>query len=127
MAIATEIDLRLPNSPGALAGVCGILSAERINVLAMALEATGHLRLVVDNRVRAAAALRERHHHVVEREVIVVDVPDAPGGVSPVTALLADAGVNIEYAYGGGAGPGRAATVVFGVDDALRAATRAGV
>ncbi|MBI4487088.1 MAG: ACT domain-containing protein, partial [Acidobacteria bacterium] len=49
MAIRTELNLRLPNSPGALAGVCRLLSDERVNVLAMALESSGQLRLVVDN------------------------------------------------------------------------------
>ena len=38
--IRTELSLRLGNSPGALAGVCRLLSNERVNVLAMSLEAT---------------------------------------------------------------------------------------
>ena len=41
MAIRTELNLRLPNSPGALAGVCRLLSDERVNILAMALESAG--------------------------------------------------------------------------------------
>ena len=46
--IRTEISLRLGNSPGALAGVCRLLSDERVNILAMGLESGGQLRLVVD-------------------------------------------------------------------------------
>ena len=53
--IRIELSLRLANSPGALAGVCRLLSDERVNVQAMGLEAGGQLRLVVDNHVHAAA------------------------------------------------------------------------
>ena len=55
MAIRTELNLRLPNSPGALAGVCRLLSDERVNILAMTLESTGQLRMVVDNHVHGGA------------------------------------------------------------------------
>ena len=72
MAIRTELNLRLPNSPGALAGVCRLLSDERVNVLAMALEKDGQLRMVVDNHVHGGAVLREHHHQVTERDVILL-------------------------------------------------------
>ena len=67
--IRTELYLRLANSPGALAGVCRLLSDERVNILAMSLESGGQLRLVVDNHVHGAAVLREHHHQVTERDV----------------------------------------------------------
>ena len=57
MAIRTELNLRLANSPGALAGVCRLLSNERVNILAMAVETSGNLRMVVDNHVHGAAVL----------------------------------------------------------------------
>src|SRR6476660_7089964 len=100
MAIRTELNLRLPNSPGALAGVCRLLSDERVNVLAMSLDGGGQLRLVVDNHVHGGAVLREHHHQVTERDVIVVAIPNSPGSLAPALKLVADAGVNVEYAYG---------------------------
>ena len=127
MAIRTELNLRLPNSPGALAGVCALLSAERVSILAIALESAGHLRLVVDNHVHAAAILREQHHSVTERDVILLAVSNAPGALAPTLRLVSDAGVNVEYAYGGAAEAGHTASVVVGVDDAQRAAAAAGV
>jgi hypothetical protein len=127
MPIRTELNLRLPNSPGALNGVCRLLSDERVNVLAMALETGGHLRLVVDNHVHGSAVLREHHHQVAERDVIVVSLSNAPGALAPVLRLIADAGVNIEYAYGGAPDASLTASVVVGVDDAARAAAAAGV
>lgn len=127
MAIRTELNLRVPNSPGALGGVCALLSLERVNILAMALESTGQLRLVVDNHVHGAAILREYHHQVTERDVILVTVSDSPGALAPVLRLIGDAGVNIEYSYGGGSEAGPTATLVIGVDDAVRASAAAGV
>jgi len=127
MAIRTEINLRLPNSPGALGGVCRLLSDERVNVIAMALDSAGLLRLVVDNHVHGAAVLREHHHQVIERDVIVVAIPNAPGALAPALGLVSDASVNVEYAYGGAPEGSPTATVVLGVNDAMRAAAASGV
>jgi hypothetical protein len=110
-----------------LAGVCGLLSDERVNILALGLEAGGQLRLIVDNHVHGAAVLRDHHHQVAERDVIVTSVPNTPGSLGPIMKLMADADVNVEYAYGGGSDPGPSATIVFGVEDAMRAAAAAGV
>src|SRR6058998_842651 len=109
--IRTELSLRLPNTPGALADVCRLLSDERVNILAMTLEPAGQLRLVVDNHVHAAGVLREHHHQVSERDVIVTSVPNTPGALAPALRLVADANVNVEYAYGGGAEGGITATI----------------
>ncbi len=125
--IRIELSLRLANTPGALAGVCRLLSGERVNVQAMGLEAGGQLRLVVDNHVHAAAVLRDHHHQVTERDVIVTAVPNAPGALAPALTLMSDANVNVEYAYGGGAEGSPMATIVLGVDDAQRASAAAGV
>jgi hypothetical protein len=125
--IRTELSLRLPNSPGALAGVCKLLSAERVNILAMGLEAGGQLRLVVDNHVHGGATLREHHHQVTERDVIVTAIPNMPGSFAPVLTLVSAAGVNVEYAYGGGSDGAPSATIVLGVEDAARASAAAGV
>jgi hypothetical protein len=125
--IRTELSLRLPNSPGALAGVTRLLSDERVNILAMALESGGQLRLVVDNHVHGAATLRDHHHQVSERDVIVTTVPNGPGALAPALELVSDANVNVEYAYGGGVDAGPSAVIVLGVDDAIRAAAAAGV
>ncbi|MBI4485202.1 MAG: hypothetical protein HY655_04240 [Acidobacteria bacterium] len=127
MAIRTELNLRLPNSPGALWGVCRLLSDERVNVLAMALESSGQLRLVVDNHVHGGAVLREHHHQVTERDVILLALPNAPGGLAAALRLIGDAGVNVEYAYGGAAEGSASASVIVGVDEPQRAAAAAGV
>jgi len=125
--IRIELSLRLPNSPGALAGVCRLLSDERVNVQAMGMETGGPLRLIVDNHVHAAAVLRDHHHQVTERSVIVTAVPNTPGSLAPALRMVSDAGINIEYAYGGCSEGSPTATIVLGVDDAERASAAAGV
>jgi hypothetical protein len=125
--IRIELSLRLPNSPGALAAVTRLLSDERVNILAIALESGGHLRFVVDNHVHAAAVLREHHYQVTEHDVIVAAIPNAPGALAPTLKLVSDANVNVEYAYGGGADAGPTAMIVLGVEDAMRASAAAGV
>jgi hypothetical protein len=125
--IRTELSLRLGNSPGSLVAVSRLLSDERVNILALGLEAGGQLRMIVDNHVHAAAVLRDHHHQVAERDVIVTTVPNTPGSLGPMMSLMADADINVEYAYGGGSDPGTNAMIVFGVGDAMRAAAAAGV
>ena len=127
MSIRTELNLRLGNSPGALAGVCRALFDERVNILALSLDTAGHVRLVVDNHVHAAGALGDLHYQVTERQVLVASVSNDPGALASVLALVADAGINIEYAYASATDAGHAASVVLGVEDAQRASTAAGV
>jgi hypothetical protein len=127
MAIRTELSLRLPNSPGALAGVCRLLSNERVNVLALTLDASGELRMVVDNHVHGGAVLRDHHHKVSERDVLVTAVPNTPGALAPVLRLISEANINLLYVYGGAGESGNAASIVLGVEDALSASAAAGI
>jgi hypothetical protein len=127
MAIRTELNLRLPNSPGALAGVCRLLADEHVNIIAMTLEASGQLRLVLDNHVRGAGVLRAQHHQVTERPVVVAAIANGPGALAPVLAIAADAGVNVDYAYGSVTEGTGGAAVVLGVEDAQRAAAASGI
>jgi hypothetical protein len=126
MAVLTELSFRLPNSPGALSDICRLLAGERVPIVALGLEPTGRLRLVVDNCTRAEGALREHHLAVTRRDVLVVAAGRGPDALAPALASLGEAGVNIEYAYAG-TGEGHGLTLVLGVDDAIRAATIAGV
>src|SRR3954468_18010434 len=125
--IRVELSLRLPNSPGALAGVTRLLSTEHVNILAMSLESGGQLRIVVDNHVHGGAVLREHHHQVTERDVIVTSTPNTPGSLAPALSLIAGAGINIEYAYGGAGESSGTASVVLGVDNAMQASAAAGI
>lgn len=126
MAIRTELSLRLPNSPGALGRVCRILGDERVNVIALAIERRGMLRLLVDNPLRAAGVLTEHEYSVEQGDVLFLELPNGPGALGRAAGLLAAADVNVEYAYASALERQPLAAVVIGVEDAARAAAATG-
>lgn len=127
MSIHTELTVRLQNMPGALGRLCQVLADERVNILALSLEPTGTLRLLVDNAVHAAGLLRDRHYSVSEREVLYTTAPNGPGALARIAALLAAEGVNLEDVYVTTVEGQSMAGVVAGVPDAVRASAAAGM
>jgi hypothetical protein len=126
MAIRTELSLRLQNSPGSLARVCQVLGGERVNLIALCLESNGTLRMVVDNHIHAVSTLREQHYQVEEHDVLYTLMPNQPGALARAVRLVADAGLNLDYAYASGVENDPMVGVVLGVPDALRASAAAG-
>ena len=127
MAIQREITVKLANSPGALGRVSQLLGAERINMIAMSIDPTGNLRMVVDNPLHASSTLREQHYNVEERDVLYAVMPNEPGSLSRAMRLLGEAGINIEYAYASGIDRVPMVGVVIAVADAQRASYIAGI
>ena len=127
MAIQKELVLKLPNSPGALSRVAQVLATERVNILAMSIDLSGTLRLVLDNPLHAAATLREQNYQVEERDVLYATMPNEPGALSRTVRLIADAGINLEYAYASGIDTVPMVGVVIGVSDAQRASAATGI
>ena len=127
MALRTELTLRLPNSPGAAADICQKLADLRINVAAMTLQPSGTLHLIVDNHILAAGTLREQRMTVTEQQVIYSVVSHTPGGTAGILRMLARAGANVNYLYGGGGDAQATAALVIGVDDPVRVAAQTGL
>lgn len=127
MAIQREITVKLANSPGALSRVAQLLGAARINMLAMSVDPSGQVRMVVDNPLHAAGALREQHYNVEERDVLYTAMPNEPGALGRALGLLAEAGVNVEYAYASGVDRVPMVAVVIGVNDAQKASYTTGI
>jgi hypothetical protein len=127
MSFRTELTLRLANSPGALADVCRVLADERVKIEALSLDAGGTLRMVVDNPVHAAGALRDRHYKVDAKDVLYVIVPNDHVAAGRALALIAQAGINVDYSYAGSLDSDRMTGIVVGVADPERASAAAGV
>lgn len=127
MAIRTEISLRLQNSPGALGQVCRYLDEERVNIQALSLDASGTLRLVVDNPLHAAGTLESQRYEVDQQDVLLLQLPNDPGALQKAAAMLAAAGVNVDYVYGSALEDSPMVSVIAGVEDAQRAAMAAGL
>ncbi len=127
MAIRTELSVRLQNSPGALSRVCQSLVDERVNIIALAVEGGGTLRMVVDNPLHAVGTLEEQEYSVEQRDVLFVQLPNEPGALGRAAQMLSNADVNVEYAYASALEDQTMAVVVVGVEDAQRASMSAGV
>src|SRR4051812_6287167 len=127
MAIQRELTVRLANSPGTLSRVAQVLGNERINLLAMSLDGSGALRIVVDNPLHAAGSLRDLHYQVEERDVLYATMPNEPGSLGRVVKMVADAGINLDYAYASGIDRVSMVAVVLGVADAQRASAATGI
>jgi hypothetical protein len=110
-----------------LGRVAQLLGNERINLLAMSLDSTGAMRIVVDNPLHAAGTLREQHYQVEERDVLYTTLPNEPGALARVIRTVADAGINLDYAYGSGLDRVPMVGVVIGVPDAQRASAATGI
>ena len=54
---------------------------------------------IVDKTTEAEHVLSKIHTMVQVRDVIFMDVPNQPGELVKISERLAEAGINIEYAY----------------------------
>ena len=101
----TDLTVILHDKPGELARVGEVTGDAGIHIRGMAaFSGDGHgvaHVLVDDGEVsRAIAALKAAHMKVADqREVLVVDVGDAPGSLGELARQLAEANVNVELAY----------------------------
>lgn len=97
-----QISIFLENRPGRLRKVTRILGDNEINIRALSLADTndfGILRLIVSQPEKAHEILKAAGFTVNGTEVLAVEVPDEPGGLSGVLETLDAAGINVEYMY----------------------------
>jgi hypothetical protein len=102
ISIETQLAVFLDNRPGTLARTCQALAKDNVNILALSIsDSVDHavVRMVVSDAKKAVKVLQALHATVQEREVIFMDVPNQPGMLARVAEKLAEAGINIEYAY----------------------------
>lgn len=119
-----QISVFLENRAGRLAEVTNILGREGINIRALSLADTsdfGILRLIVNDPLKAARALRNAGFTLGETEVLAVEVPDRPGGLGKILSLLHQAGMNVEYMYAFVERSSDNAVIIFRFDDLDRA------
>ena len=99
---ATQLALFLANRPGALARVCEALAKAEINIYALATSDTvDHtvVRMVVSDPTKALMLLGEAGVLALETEVLSIETASEPGVLGQIAERLAEADVNIEYAY----------------------------
>ncbi|MBL7219883.1 MAG: hypothetical protein ISS69_07210 [Phycisphaerae bacterium] len=124
MHIETQFSVFLVNKPGVLAVVAGALAKAKVNVSALTLMDSvehGVLRLVTDNAPGARKVLGKSHDEWAESDVMVMELDNSPGAFARVATILANAHINISYAYCTGGATGGKTTAVFKVADIKKA------
>jgi hypothetical protein len=99
---ATQLAIFLANRPGALARVCEALANAKINIYALATSDTvdhSVVRMVVSDPTKALMLLGEAGVLALESEVLMIETTSEPGVLARIAERLAEAEINIEYAY----------------------------
>jgi len=124
MQITKQLALFLDNRPGMLARVCDALSAAKVNIFAISTSDTvDHIvvRMVVSDPARALFVFEEHGTLVVENEVLMITGDNKPGSLAKLAHKLADAKINIEYAYCATPPDAKKGLMILRVSDAKRA------
>jgi hypothetical protein len=102
MEITKQLAIFLENRPGMLARVCDALAENKINIYAISTsDTTDHavIRMVLSDYRKALHVFEEHGTLVVEDDVLMVEGNNKPGSLGNISRKLADARINIEYAY----------------------------
>jgi hypothetical protein len=85
-----------------MARTCSILSESGINILAMAVHDTvdnAVVRFIVDYPTKAILLLEQEELFVMEQDVLVAEIDNKSGTLARICQRLAEADINIAYAY----------------------------
>jgi hypothetical protein len=100
--IQRQTSVAIENQPGRLGQIGRLLAREGIYISAFSVidnVEQAMVRLVTANPDATKAVLQKADLPVVEAEVLVIEMTDGPGGLALVGESLAEADINIEYAY----------------------------
>jgi hypothetical protein len=120
-----QISVFLENKPGALADMTRVLAENNIDMRAFSLAETsdfGIARVIVDDLYKTTTVLKDAGFIHTVSSVLAVAIPDVPGGLSQVLAVLNEGEVNIEYMYAFLGGKKNSAYMIFKVTGHHRAA-----
>jgi hypothetical protein len=115
-----QISIFIENKSGRLAEITRILGDAGINIRALSLADTsdfGILRLIVNDVETAKSVLKEKGFTVSKTEVVAVEVPDRPGGLSLLLQTLDTNQINVEYMYAFVERCGGNAVIIFRFDE----------
>jgi len=102
MDIAKQLSVFLANKPGTLAQVCDELAREKVNIYALTISDTvdhAVVRMIVSDTQKALQIFGDHGTLAVENDVLMIDGDNRPGSLAQIAHRLAEAKINIEYAY----------------------------
>ena len=121
---ASQLAIFLANRPGALARVCEALAQAEINIQALATSDTvDHtvVRMVVSDPTKALMLLGEAGVLALETEVLTIETASEPGVLAKIAERLAEANLNIEYAYLAGGRMAEKGLIILRLSDVEKA------
>ncbi len=122
-----QITIFLENKPGCLYEMTKALADNNIDLRGLSLAETsdfGIVRLIVDDVLGTATVLKDAGFVSSLTDVLAVEVPNVPGGLSKVLAILHDQEINVEYMYAIlGNKKSETAYMIFRVNDNAKAET----
>ena len=86
-----QISIFLENKPGKMCEMTEVLALNKINMRALSLAETegfGIVRIVVDDVYEATTVLKDAGYINKLTSVIVVELPDVPGGLNQILKVL---------------------------------------
>ena len=115
-----QISVFLENTKGSLSRLTRLLSKGGIDLIALSIADTenyGIMRCIVSDTEKGIKIMHEAGYVARLTDVLAVSVPDQPGGLAGVLALLNAAEVSVEYLYSFVRNSGTNALVIFRLND----------
>jgi hypothetical protein len=112
----TQLSVFAENKPGYIIAPCRRLAEAGLRIWALSLAETqrfGVLRMIVSDWQSAARLLQQAGYMVKPTEVLAIEVPEGPHGLSELLAAVENTALNIEYMYAFPFGRGDKAILVF--------------
>ena len=131
--LLNQISVFLENRPGTLSSFVQLLADNRIDLEALSIAEAqdyGILRIIVDRPEETAALIEQAGWPCAITPVLAVTVPDEPGSLTRLLAILAEQNISLSYSYAFLSRVQGNACIVLRVDDneaAIRALDRVGI
>lgn len=124
MHIETQFSIFMVNKPGVLGNLLEEFARAKINILALTVMDSvehGVLRVVGGSREKIRKLLARQNVTFNETDVLCVNLPNKAGAFADVAHKLADAHINVSYAYCTAGARGGRTTGILKVADVKRA------
>ena len=102
--VEKEIHVETSDQVGVLAKVLGAVAAAKVDMHALLGYNQGnkaHFMVLTSDSEKAAKAIQKLNYTVTQSKVLVTEFEDKRGSGATVAKKLADAGINMSYAYAG--------------------------
>ena len=98
----SQISVFVESRPGHMARVLEAFQRASVNVRGYSASDTGDygiVRFIVDDPDKALEVLKDMGAAAVKTEVLCALLPDTPGELAHIMAIMAHCGINVEYSY----------------------------